>query len=63
MGRFGGGGGRGGNPPYQLLFSARPALSKAPRSVLVLFREGAVEQQSLRRHTHTPFEGLKKQPY
>lgn len=42
-----------GNPPYQLLLSARPALSKAYRSVLVLFGEGAMQQQSLQRNTNT----------
>lgn len=39
--------------PYQLLFSVSPVISEAHCSVLVLLREGAMEQQSLRTKTHT----------
>lgn len=38
---------------YQLLLSVGAVISEAHRSILVLLREGAMEQQSLRTDTHT----------
>lgn len=37
---------------YQLLIGVRPGISEAPRPVLVLLRERAMEQQSLWMDTH-----------